>query len=614
MCKTRLVLAMAVLLLGASAGQAPAADDPNLVGWWTFDDGSGTVAKDSSGKGKEATLLGGPEWVQGALGGGALSFDAVDDIVQVAEIPAFDMSTALTITAWVKVNNLSTYYFILDKSPSGTAPDNYPGNYEFRSTPAGLLEFGHQTSQGTDYVFYASTGSITAGRWTHVAVTLVKGGQVKFYVDGAPAGEAAQSTNWPVLNDEPLRIGGRKDGYSFYNGCIDDVRLYNRALKDAEIKQVGARPKAYDPKPADGDLAVTMPLLQWTPGTFALFHNVYLGTNSQLTEADLVGARQMFTMLYYVKGVQPGTAYYWRVDEIDAAGTVQTGDVWTFLAQASTAYYPNPADGVMDAAQTPELTWLPGQTTIKHHLYFGDSADAVGQGAGGTDQGECTDPNFTPGALESLTTYYWRVDEIIAGGAIKTGPIWKFTTCLSIDDFEGYTDDEGSRIYETWIDGWTNGTGSTAGNATAPFAEQTIVRSGKQALPMDYNNVNSPFYSEAEREFSPVQDWTAGGADTLVLYVRGRAGNAAGQVYVAVEDSAKKVGVVAYPDTAITGTAKWTQWKVPLSDFTGVNLAKVKKLYLGVGDRASPAAGGSGRIYIDDIGLIMPAPDAAQAP
>jgi len=352
-----------------------------------------------------------------------------------------------------------------------------------------------------------------------------------------------------------------------------------------------------------------MPLLQWAAGDKALFHNVYLSTSPQLTEADLVGSRQMFTMLYYTKGIQPGTTYYWRVDEIDAAGTVTAGDVWSFLAQALTAYHPNPADGATDAAQAPELTWLPGQTTIKHHLYFGDSADAVGQGAAATDKGELTDPNFKPGALEGLATYYWRVDETIAGGTVKAGPVWKFATCLSVEDFESYTDDIGAKttIFDTWIDGLTNGlSGSVVGNATAPFAEQTIVHGGKQSMPLDYNNVKTPFYSEAEREFSPVQDWTAGKADALVVSVRGQGGNAPGPVYVAVEDASKKVAVVAYPDTAIAGTAKWTEWKIPLSSFTGVNLAKVKKLYLGVGDRANPAAGGSGRIYIDDIRLLMP--------
>jgi hypothetical protein len=87
----------------------------------------------------------------------------------------------------------------------------------------------------------------------------------------------------------------------------------------------------------------------------------------------------------------------------------------------------------------------------------------------------------------------------------------------------------------------------------------------------------------------------------LILYVRGGAGNKPEQLYVAVEDSAKQIGVVAHPDTAITGATKWTQWKIPLSSFAGVNLAKVKKMYIGVGDRKAPAAGGRGRIFIDDI-------------
>jgi hypothetical protein len=337
-----------------------------------------------------------------------------------------------------------------------------------------------------------------------------------------------------------------------------------------------------------------------------MFHNVYLGTTPDLTEANLVAKNQPLTMYFHVPGLQPGTTYYWRVDEIDAAGTVTTGDVWSFVAQALTAYHPSPADGDNEAAPSPVLTWLPGQAALKHRLYFGDSLDAVTQGAAGTDKGELKDPNFTPGALESLTTYYWRVDETVATGGVKTGPVWRFTTCLSVDDFEGYTDTEGSRIYEAWIDGWTNGTGSLVGNTQAPFAEQKIIHGGIQSMPLDYNNVKTPFYSEAEREFAPVQDWTASGADMLILYVRGRAGNAPAPLYVAVEDSAKHVGVVTHPDTAIAGTTKWTQWKIPLNGFAGVNPARVKKLYLGVGDRKSPVAGGAGRIYIDDIRVTKP--------
>ena len=57
---------------------------------------------------------------------------------------------------------------------------------------------------------------------------------------------------------------------------------------------------------------------------------------------------------------------------------------------------------------------------------------------------------------------------------VKEGPVWSFTTVLPIDDFESYTDEEGSRIYQTWLDGLSDrSSGSTVGNIDAPFAEQT---------------------------------------------------------------------------------------------------------------------------------------------
>ncbi len=120
------------------------------------------------------------------------------------------------------------------------------------------------------------------------------------------------------------------------------------ALTAAEIKAMAPpKLKAREPNPADGALSVSMPLLQWSKGNTALFHDVYLGTTPELTAANLVGPHQLMTMLYYVQGLQPGTTYYWRVDEIDAAGVATTGDVWSFVAQALTAYHPTPTDGAV---------------------------------------------------------------------------------------------------------------------------------------------------------------------------------------------------------------------------------------------------------------------------
>jgi hypothetical protein len=367
--------------------------------------------------------------------------------------------------------------------------------------------------------------------------------------------------------------------------------------------------KARKPNPANGALNVMAPLLEWTAGDGGIFHDVYLGTSPDLTAADLVASHQFVTLYYHVMGLTPGVTYYWRVDEIEKDGvTTHAGSVWSFTMQATTAYYPSPVDGAKDASVIPSLTWLPGSGATKHHVYFGDTLEAVQQGAAATDKGIVVEPNdvLAPGALQAMTTYYWRVDEILLGGTVQAGPVWSFTTCLPVDDFESYTDELGSAIFDTWVDGWTNNTGSTVGNAQAPFAELTVVHGGLQSMPLDYNNVNAPFYSETEREFASAQNWTTGGADTLVLSVRGRVGNAPAQLYVAIEDTSAKSAMVAYPDTAITGVGHWIQWKIPLADFAGVNPAKVKKMYIGLGDKSNPAKGGTGRFYIDDIGVIKP--------
>jgi transposase len=137
-------------------------------------------------------------------------------------------------------------------------------------------------------------------------------------------------------------------------------------------------------------------------------------------------------------------------------------------------------------------------------------------------------------------------------------------------------------------------------------AEQRIVHGGLQSMPMDYNNVNTPWYSEAEREWATAQDWTAEGADTLILWVRGNAANGPAPLYVVVEDSSKKTAIATHSNPDVVKATTWIEWAIPLSSLTGVNLAKVKKLYIGAGDRKTPVAGGSGRIYVDDIRVTKP--------
>jgi len=467
------------------------------------------------------------------------------------------------------------------------------------------------------------------------------------------------------------------------------------------------------------------------------------------------------------------------------------------------ASQPAPAAGATGVDLEAVLSWRPGHEAVSHKVTLGTDQQAVT--AGTAPAGTVTKPRYEPASLEYGTTYYWKVSEVneAATPSAWDSDVWSFATkeYTAIEAFESYTDDEGSRIYETWVDGWTNNTGSVVGYLQAPFAERTIIHGGAQSMPLEYNNIKTPYYSETERTFAPVQDWTTNGADTLALYFRGRAvaflekpagnmvlggggtdiwnnadqfrfafkrlsgsgtivaridslgrsdpwakagvmireslaagsryaivlaspdngvrfqaramtdvaavsdtavatpeqialktpvwvklertggnfsgfystdgvkwtamawnpqainmvapsvyiglavtshnatatttaefsnvattggvtgaweaqaigvaqpSNAAGQLYVVVQDSAGKSKLVNHPDPAATTATTWQEWRIPLSEFTsaGVKLTAVKKLVIGVGDRASPKADGAGMLYIDDIGFGRPA-------
>ncbi len=575
-----------------------------LVAHWKLDDGSGAVATDSVG-GNDGILQGDATWAEGFLGG-ALLLDGTGDYVDCGSKPAFNITDAVTLTAWVQARGDFAY-----PDWSGIIMRGGPNIDTFAFYYNGpAQQLGFKTTGATPEWYATNASSATAlfdGDWHHVAATY--DGKIKVvYLDAVVVGTVATTGRIETSNGRLFLGAGRDLNPTTHHLCgrIDDARLYSRGLSAADIKElVPPKVQARKPEPANGTVGVTTPLFRWTAGETAVLHNVYIGKTPDLGPADLAGNRQPLAMFWYIPGLEPGVTYYWRVDEIEADGTtIHTGNVWSFITQAATAYQPSPADGAKDASPTPALTWQPGQAAVKHHVYFSDTLDAVQQRAAGADKGEVADTTFSPGALAGATTYFWAVDELIAGGGTKAGPVWTFTTCLPVDDFESYTDAEGSRIYETWVDGLTNSTGSLVGYMTAPFAEQAIVHGGKQSMPLDYNNIKSPFYSEAEHEFATAQDWTVGEVSTLVLFIRGKLSNGPAPLYFVVKDASNKTATVIHPDTAVIGTAQWTEWKIPLTSLAGVNLAKVKKITIGLGDKANPKAGGAGLIYIDDIRLI----------
>jgi hypothetical protein len=213
--------------------------DLNPVGWWKFDEASGRIVHDSSGHNNNGTVNGVATWTTGQING-ALNFDGSYSYVNVPDNDnSLDIPSQITITAWVKPNDHSDYYCIAAKQPSGTAPNSSSGNYDFRiAQDSGVLQFLHQTGTGDTAVAYSSTSAVSTGTWQHVAVTLKQGDSVKFYINGASAGTLPQTEAFGIVNDNPLRIGSKADYLDWFNGPMDDVRIYNMALSDFEIQQL----------------------------------------------------------------------------------------------------------------------------------------------------------------------------------------------------------------------------------------------------------------------------------------------------------------------------------------------------------------------------------------
>jgi hypothetical protein len=417
-------------------------------------------------------------------------------------------------------------------------------------------------------------------------------------------------------------------GFAYPEGLVPGTTYYWRVdeINDTEpnspwkgeVWSFSIPPKtAYFPNPADGAESVALDArLSWTAGYGSKLHTVYFGEHFDDVN-NAAGGLPQGGATYTPGPLQLSKTYYWRVDEFDVIET-HKGDVWSFTTEGGVGN-PEPANGAVDVKQTPNLTWVPGVYAASHQVYFGADKEAVKNADTSSPEYKGTrdldSESFEPGQLEWNTTYYWRIDEVNNANVDSpwTGPLWSFTTAnfLIIDDMESYNDiNEGqagsNRIYLAWIDGFENPAvnGSVVGNLNPPIAEQTIVHNGNQSMPMAYDNAVGK--SEATLTLTSNSDWTVKGVNTLTIWFRGEAANAAENLYVALNDSA----VVANdnPDAALK--TSWTQWNIDLQAFAdqGVNLANVNTITLGLGNKNNPVAGGSGMMYFDDIRLYSPVP------
>ena len=215
--RAALVVAISVMMTAGVNAAFDPNTDPDLVGHWTFDEGTGKIAADSSGQGNDGTLLNGTKWVDGRLGT-AVEFDGTDDYVDTAFTEDL---TKWTISCWAKSPAAPA-------STSPTGPMHRESNFQ--------INWNH-----TDAVFRGSAAFNDGGTWIaaklepmeadtwYILTATYDGDTLSAYRDGvlitanaAPSGDPAAETN-------TLKFGRHASAAQYFRGTVDDARLYRRA-------------------------------------------------------------------------------------------------------------------------------------------------------------------------------------------------------------------------------------------------------------------------------------------------------------------------------------------------------------------------------------------------
>ena len=201
------------------------------IAGWAFNESLGTTVNDVTGNGNSATFQNDPTWTAGKYGGG-LRFDGVNDFLTVLNSPSLNFSgTALTLSMWI--------------NPLGGVGDQVPfAKFWSGTMTAPYYQYGLELVGGSTPNLYIGTASgpitasmgspLTLGQWSHLAVAF-DGTQARFYVNGNLVSSRPLSANI-AARDSLLHMAADARPSQFFNGTLDDVRLYNRAQSQSEVQ------------------------------------------------------------------------------------------------------------------------------------------------------------------------------------------------------------------------------------------------------------------------------------------------------------------------------------------------------------------------------------------
>ncbi len=315
-----LVLLLAVSLI---AGAANADITTGLVGYWKLDDGSGTTAVDSSGYGNDGTLEGSPEWKTTGddfrIGTGALDFVYDDsDYVDCGNDPIFNITDEITVSVWIKVSEFNQRFQVIVGKDGGSwmlSRNRFTDN----------LRWYCEGITGADGNYYVTgTVPVNDGEWHHIA-GVYDGSTISLYTDGVL--DVSQSAFGPInTNDHPVWISGRAIATDrWWNGLIDDVRVYNQGLSADDIMELYLYrgDTATNIKPTNGaELVAIDTNLSWgpppvfTPSEYDLYYKVGDPNFATGTVIEVLNILRTDPCNVHTPAANfaNDTTIYWRVD------------------------------------------------------------------------------------------------------------------------------------------------------------------------------------------------------------------------------------------------------------------------------------------------------------
>jgi chitodextrinase len=325
-----------------------AGTQPTLVAAYGFEDGSGPTTADASGNGNNGTLLN-VNWTTNGKFGDGLSFNGINARVDIPDASSLHLSAGMTLEAWVNPTTITTawkdavykgndnYYLMASSSNSGSLP-----------VGGAIINGAHAEANGS--------AALPASTWTYLATTY-DGSNVKLYVNGTLI-SSKPATGSIISSTNPLQIGGDSIYGQYFNGLIDEVRVYNAALSAGQIQNDMTTPVAVLPSaPTNLTASASDPTdvsVGWTASTSSVGISGYNIERCQGTGCS--NFAQIGTSIgttFQDTGLSANTTYRYRVRAVDTKG--KTGP-YSNLATAYTGLQMSPRAVALTPGETQQFT------------------------------------------------------------------------------------------------------------------------------------------------------------------------------------------------------------------------------------------------------------------